>query len=367
MCDNEEVTALSLHSIEVRLGGVEILRGLDLTVDSGTSLALLGPSGSGKTTLLQTIVGLQRPSKGHVVLGGNDITHLPTHERGIALVSQSPALQPNITLAANVERPLAYTEDQPKAQRRLRAFRELRRFRIGRLGERRPNQTSVGEQHIAATARGTVRRAAVLLLDEPVIAVDPVARRSMIRQIREQQRLERTTMVVATNDWEVAAGLADRLAVLTEGRISQSGTAQDLYDQPANLDVAGLTGRWELNRLAGRVRPIHGERTEIVTAAGALRTWRTVAERPMIVGIRPEDLEIVGADTDTAEGGGRLEATVTSAAVLGRTTLVHLDADGIPMQAMGPTPAPAVGSVVAMVWRRAHLFDLNGIAFDHLD
>lgn len=367
MCDNEEVTSLSLHAIEVRLGGVEILRGLDLTIESGSSLAVLGPSGSGKTTLLQTIVGLRRPTRGRVVLGDNDITDLPTYERGIALVTQSPALQPNLTLAANVERPLGFTENQPKEQRRLRAFRELRRFRIGRLGDRRPKHTSVGEQHIAATARGTVRKVAVLLLDEPVIAVDPVARRSMIRQIREQQRFERRTMVVATNDWEVAAGLADRLAVLAEGRIAQLGAAQDLYDRPATIDVAGLTGRWELNRLAGRVRTVQGERNEIVTAAGALRTWRNVADRAMIVGIRPEDLEIVEPDVVAAGGGGRLEAVVTSASVLGRTSLVHLDADGIPLQAMGSTPAPEVGSTVAMVWRRAHLFDLNGIAIDHLD
>lgn len=367
MCDNGRVTSLSLHSVEVQLGGIEVLRGLDLIVESGTSLAVLGPSGSGKTTLLQTIVGLRRPTSGHVVLGGTDITDLPTYARGIAMVSQSPALQPNITLAANVERPLAFTEDQPKEQRRLRAFRELRRFRIGRLGDRRPSQTSAGEQHIAATARGTVRQAAVLLLDEPVIALDPLARRSMIRQIREQQRFEGTTMIVATNDWEVAAGLADRLAVLAEGRIAQSGTAQDLYDHPATLEVAGLTGRWELNRLAGRVRPVQGERTEIVTAAGVMRTWRALEERPMIVGIRPEDLEVVDPDAGPAEGGGHLGATVQAAAVLGRSTLLHLDADGIPLQAMGPVPPPAVGSTVRLAWRRAHLFDLNGNAFDHLD
>ena len=367
MCDNEKVTTLSLHSIEVQLGGIEVLRGLNLVVESGTSLAVLGPSGSGKTTLLQTIVGLRRPSSGHVVLDGTDITHVPTHERGISLVSQDPALQPNLTLAANVERPLAFADEQPKEQRRLRAFRELRRFRIGRLGGRRPSETSVGEQHIAATARGTVRHTAVLLLDEPVIALDPMARRSMIRQIREQQRFEGTTMVVATNDWEVAAGLADRLAVLAEGRIAQSGTAQDLYDRPTTLEVAGLTGRWELNRLAGRVRPIHGERNEIVTAAGVLRTWQTLPERPMIVGIRPEDLEVVDPDADLADDGGHLTATVEAAAALGRTTLLRLDADGIPLQAMGPAPAPAVGSTVRLAWRRAHLFDLHGNALDHLD
>ncbi len=367
------MTALSLHSIEVQLGGVEILRGLDLIVESGTSLAVLGPSGSGKTTLLQTIVGLRQPSSGQVVLGNRDITHVPTYDRGIAMVSQTPALQPNITVAANVERPLRYADEQPAEQRRLRAFRELRRFRIGRLGNRRPNETSVGEQHIAATARGTVREAALLLLDEPVIALDPMARRTMIRQIREQQRVQGTTMVVATNDWEVAAGLADRMAVLSNGMIAQSGTAPDIYDGPINLDVAGLTGRWELNRLAGRVRPIQGERTEIITPAGALRTWRTVPERPMIVGIRPEDLEVVQPDRritagqDTAVDGGLLTAVVRSATVLGRTSLVHLDADGIPLQAMGPAPAPAAGSTVLLAWRRAHLFDLNGVAFDHLD
>jgi ABC-type sugar transport system ATPase subunit len=198
----------------------------------------------------------------------------------------------------------------------------------------------------------------------------------MIRQIREQQRFEGTTMVVATNDWEVAAGLADRLAVLADGAIAQLGTAQDLYDRPATLDVAGRPGRWQLNRLAGRVRLVHGERTEIVTSAGSLRTWRTVPDQPMIIGIRPEDLEVVGSGPDTDpstdgnvhhDGGGRLRATVESAAVLGRTSLVRLDADGIPLQAIGPAPAPEIGSTVRLAWRRAHVFDLNGVAIDHLD
>ncbi len=367
------MTTLSLHAIEVTLDGVEVLRGLDLVVESGASLAVLGPSGAGKTTLLQTIVGLQQPSSGHVVLGNNDITHLPTHERGISLVSQSPALQPNLTLAANVERPLVYGDERPRDKRRLRAFRELRRFRIGRLGNRRPSQTSAGEQHVAATARGTVRRAAVLLLDEPVIALDPMARRSLIRQIRDQQRHDGTTMVVATNDWEVAVGLADRLAVLTDGTIAQLGSAEDLYDRPDSLEVAGLTGRWELNRLAGRVRHVRGERTEVVTPAGVLRTWRELPDRPMIVGIRPEDLEIVdssagvGSSTVSGDRLDSLTATVRSAAVLGRTALVHLDADGLPLQAMGPTPTPPAGSTVRLSWRRAHLFDLAGVALDHLD
>ena len=357
------MTTLSLHAIEVRLNEIEILRNLDLVVESGSSLAVLGPSGSGKTTLLQTIVGLKDPTRGAVALDGVDITDQPVHLRGIAYVAQDPALQPNLTVATNVERPLAFHDEKPKGRRRLRAISELRRFGIGRLRDRRPSQTSYGEQHTAATARGTVRHPAVLLLDEPVIALDPMARRAMIRRIRDQQRSDGTTMVVATNDWEVAAGLADRMAVLTDGSIVQSGTADDLYDRPATLDVAALTGRWELNRLAGRVRPVEGERTEIVTAAGTLRTWRALPDRPMIVGIRPEDLEVVGE----ADDGGDLAAEVRAAAVLGRTSLVHLDGDGIPLQAMGPAPAPPVGSTVRLAWRRAHLFDLNGEAFDHID
>ena len=331
-------------------------------------MAILGPSGSGKTTLLQTIVGLRQPSNGRVIVNNVDITALPTHERGIALVSQDPALQPNLTLADNVERPLVFADENPAEERRRKAFRELRRFRIGRLGDRKADQTSAGEQHAAATARGTVRRASLLLLDEPVVSLDPMARRSMMRQIREQQRAEGTTMVVATNDWEVAAALTDHVAVLTGGRIVQSGTAQELYDFPSTLDVAGLTGRWELNRLAGRFRPVQGERNEIVTAAGVLRTWRSPPGRPMIVGIRPEDLEVIEPGSPPGvDDGGWLEAVVRSSAALGRSSLVHLDGDGIPLQAMGPTPAPEIGSTVRMTWRRAHLFDLEGDALDHLD
>ncbi len=356
---------MSLHGIDVQLGDVEVLVDLDLLVESGASLAVLGSSGSGKTTLLRTIVGLQQPSRGRILLNDVDITATPTRERGISLVSQDPALQPNLTLADNVERPLNFAAKQPPKQRRRRAFRELRRFGIGRLGDRRSDQASAGERQAAATARGTVRDRAVLLLDEPVTALDPAARRSMIRQIRTQQVSEGTTMVVATNDWEVAVALADHLAVLFEGRILQSGTAGDLYDRPANLDVAELTGRWKLNRLAGRVRPVQGERTEIVTAAGVLQTWKPLGPQPMIVGIRPEDLEVVDDGGPSASTG--LTATVTAGTVLGRTALLQLDGDGIPLQAMGPSPAPPTGSTVRLTWRQAHLFDLNGVAFDHLD
>ncbi len=359
------MTTLSLRSIEVQLGGVEVLRGVDLVVESGTSLALLGPSGAGKTTLLQTIVGLREPSNGQVILGNHDITNQPTHQRGIALVSQNPALQPNLTLSDNVELPLRFAEEHPKERRRRRALRELGRFGIGRLGNRRADQTSAGEQQTASTARETVRQTSVLLLDEPVIALDPIARRSMIRQIRERQRSDGTTMLVATNDWEVAAGLAEKMAVLSDGLIGQTGSPQELFDRPSTLDVAGLTGRWEINRLAGRVRTVEGERDEIVTAAGALRTWRGLPDRPMIVGIRPEDLEVV---TDEPEREpGELRGVVESTSILGRTSLVTLDADGIPLQAMGPTPPPTNGATVSMTWRRAHLFDLEGNAFDHLD
>ncbi len=355
----ESMPSLSLVNLTVHRGGVEILRGVDLRVESGASLAVLGQSGSGKSSLLRTIVGLDPVGAGRIYLDSTDVTYKPVSRRGIGYVAQTPALQPNLTLARNVERPLEFRErDRPPESRRRRVSDYLRRFDLGGRGDKKVTESSAGEKHSAATARGSVTEPAVLLLDEPVIALDAGARRGRVRQLRLQHEATESTLVVATNDWTVAAGLADHVAVLGGGTIAQHDESGHVYDGPNSLEVAELTGRWPLNRLGGTVRRPPGARTEIITPAGTLHTWRSVPAQSMIVGIRPADLII----DDT----GGLTGVVRSSAVLGRTSLVMIDAEGLPLQAMGPTPAPPAGTEVRMEWRRAHLFTLDGKAVDHL-
>ncbi|MDH3293668.1 MAG: ABC transporter ATP-binding protein, partial [Acidimicrobiia bacterium] len=286
------MTSLWLQSLNVRLAGIEVLRRIDLHVDSGASLAILGRSGSGKTTLLRTIVGLEQPSGGRVIVGGFDLTDVPTAERGIALVTQQPSLDPKASLATNVERPLKLRGDNPPRSRQRRAVLELGRFGLRSRANARAEETSAGEQQTAATARGTVRQPGLLLLDEPVTAIDPDARRLMVRRLKQQQMANETTVIIATNDWEVAAGLADQIGVLANGTIIQLGSAVDLYDYPASIEVAELTGRWQLNLLPARLRLVPGERSELVTGAGPIRTWRDIGGGPMTVGLRPSDLTI---------------------------------------------------------------------------
>jgi ABC-type sugar transport system ATPase subunit len=363
------VASLRLRELTVWRGGTEVLRDLDLFVESGSSLAVLGQSGSGKSTLLRAIVGLDPPVSGTILRGNVDVTDVPVSERGIVMVAQQPALQPNLNLADNIERPLIWNKQDDPPSRRRRVTRELRRFGLAGSGAKKVNEAAAGEKHSAATARGTVRDPDVLLLDEPVTALDPSARRERVRQLRQQHLATSSTMVVATNDWAVAAGLADLVAVLDGGSIVQVDAPVELYDNPASIHVAELTGQWNLNRLAGTVRRNAGARTQVVTAAGPLETWRELPDRPMIVGIRPSDLTVITGDDIAPAQGGRTDLTgiVTTAGILGRASLVGVDADGLPLQALGPTPPPEIGSTIGMICRRAHLFTLDGEAIDHIE
>lgn len=341
-------------------------------------MAVVGASGSGKTTLLRAIVGFERPLSGRVILDSTDITNVRVAERGIAYVTQQPALQPNLTLADNVERPLKLGRkvEGDRDRRRRRVRRELRRFGLGGRGDKQAREAAAGEQHSADTARGTVRETGLILLDEPAMALDAQARRAAVRQLRLQQLANQSAMLVTTNDWAIAAALADRVAVLANGSIVQTAWPIELFDNPVSLHVAELTGQWPINRLAGVVRRTPGARTEIMTPAGSISTWREVTHEHVTVGIRPVDLEIL--DSASAEGGdggewadpvggGELAGVVLSSAVLGGRSLVAVDADRLPLQAVGPVPPPPPGSAVRMAWRRAHLFTLEGDAIAHIE
>jgi len=353
------VVALNVRQLTVRFDDTTVLENLDLFVGPRSSMAVLGQSGSGKSTLLRTIAGLDRPVAGNIYLDGVDVTDVHTSQRGLIFVAQSPALQPNLNLADNVERPLKWAGDTPPESRRQRVASELRRFGLGGRGHKWVNEASAGEIHSTATARGTVRNPRLLLLDEPVAALDAGARRARILELRRQHRSTGSTLVVATNDWTVAAALADRVAILAGGSIIQEAEPLDLYNRPVSMHAAELTGRWRLNRLAGTVRRPPGAQIEIVTPAGPIRTWRDPPQESMVVGIRPADL-IVADD-------GPLQGTVVSSMVLGPTVLVTVDADGLRLEAMAPKPSPEAGSAVRMRWRRAHLFTLDGDAIDHID
>jgi putative spermidine/putrescine transport system ATP-binding protein len=233
---------LGLTSLTKRYGDFHAVRDVTLDVADGEFLVLLGPSGCGKTTTLRMIAGFIDPTSGHVLLGGNDITTLPPWKRNAGLVFQSYALFPHLTVAQNVAFGLEMRK-VPAADIGGRVNEALRLVRLGHLGERLPRQLSGGQQQRVALARALVFRPDVLLLDEPLSNLDAKLRQEVRVEIRELQRQLGITTVMVTHDQEEALTMADRLVVMTDGRVAQVGSQRDLYERPADRFVAGFVGR----------------------------------------------------------------------------------------------------------------------------
>jgi putative spermidine/putrescine transport system ATP-binding protein len=242
--------SLLLDALSKRYGASTAVERVDLDVRQGEMVALLGPSGCGKTTTLRMVAGFVPPSGGRVVIGGKDVTRAPPHARDTGMVFQSYALFPHMTVGQNVAFGLEMRRVS-RADRDSRAREALRMVRLEGLEDRLPRQLSGGQQQRVALARALVVNPAVFLLDEPLSNLDAKLRGEVRMEIRAlQQRLGLTTLIV-THDQEEALTMADRLVVMERGRVRQVGTAEDLYERPANPFVAGFVGR--CNLLEGRL------------------------------------------------------------------------------------------------------------------
>jgi putative spermidine/putrescine transport system ATP-binding protein len=233
---------LDLISLTKRYGDFFAVKDVDLAVADGEFLVLLGPSGCGKTTTLRMVAGFIEPTAGTVRLGGTDITALPPWKRNAGLVFQNYALFPHLTVAQNVAFGLEMRK-VPASEMGSRVAEALRLVRLDHLGERLPRQLSGGQQQRVALARALVFRPDVLLLDEPLSNLDAKLRQEVRVEIRELQRQLGLTTVMVTHDQEEALTMADRLVVMTEGRVAQVGSQRDLYERPADQFVAGFVGR----------------------------------------------------------------------------------------------------------------------------
>src|ERR1700754_3317762 len=220
---------------------VVAVEGADLTVDDGELFAILGPSGSGKTTVLRMIAGFEQPTSGEIRLGGRDVTALPARHRDVNTVFQEYALFPHMTVAQNVEYGLK-VKGVPKAERRRRTADALDMVRLTDQAPRSPAQLSGGQRQRVALARALVGRPRVLLLDEPLGALDLKLREQMQVELKAIQREVGITFVIVTHDQDEALTLCDRLAVFNEGRIEQVGRTRDVYESPANRFVADFVG-----------------------------------------------------------------------------------------------------------------------------
>jgi len=306
---------VELRGVTKSYGSHQALAGIDLDITPGEFVALLGPSGCGKTTALRALSGLELVDEGSIVIDGVDVARVPTNKRDIGMVFQAYSLFPHLTVLENIEYGLRMRR-VAKADRRTRAAESLDLVGLSHLGERFAHQLSGGQQQRVALARALVTRPRVLLLDEPLSALDAKVRVQLRDQIRLIQTELGITTVFVTHDQEEALAVADRVAVMRDGRIEQIGTPEELYTSPATPFVAnfvGLSNKVEAQLVDGTVL-VHGEK---------LAPLGTPPESgPVTAFIRPED--IVFAATGLA-------ATVVASSFLGslRRTSVRLADDSV--------------------------------------
>jgi putative spermidine/putrescine transport system ATP-binding protein len=255
--------ALRLEGVSKRYGRVLAVDNVSLTIAEGEFFTLLGPSGSGKTTLLRLIAGFERPDSGRIALGGRDVTAVPPYARATNTVFQDYALFPHMTVAGNVEYGLKVAH-VARDERRRRVAEGLTLVRLAGLGYRRPNQLSGGQRQRVALARAIVNQPEVLLLDEPLGALDLKLRQEMQIELKRIQRELGITFIYVTHDQDEALTMSDRVAVLAAGRIEQLGSPVDLYEHPANEFVAGFIGVSNVIDRDGRRLVVRPERIRLL-------------------------------------------------------------------------------------------------------
>ena len=292
---------LVARSLSKSYGPAAALKPTDLDVASGELMTILGPSGSGKTTLLQIICGLTEPTGGNLFIDGVDQTHTPAHRRHIGVVFQNYALFPHLTVEENVGFPLQMRR-MGRTELRGKVAAALEMVGLGALKTRFPRELSGGQQQRVALARCFVYRPSLILMDEPLGALDRKLRESMQIEIKRLHRDTGATILFVTHDQEEALALSDRICLMNDGGIEQVGTPQEIYERPRNTFVAAFIGL--SNALHGRVGP---DRDRLLTSDGAFAIPaearpRAVAGQPATLVVRPEHIDIADAAQGVVTG-----------------------------------------------------------------
>ncbi|WP_118180591.1 ABC transporter ATP-binding protein [Paraburkholderia phosphatilytica] len=345
-------------------GEHSVVEGLDLDVARGEFVSLLGPSGSGKTTTLMMLAGFESPTRGEIRLNGQRLDDKPPHQRDIGMVFQNYALFPHMTIAENVTFPLSVRR-MSRNEQKARVARALEMVELPHLAARRPSQLSGGQQQRVALARALVFEPSVVLMDEPLGALDKRLRESMQYEIMRLHRELSLTIVYVTHDQNEALTMSDRVAVFSDGRIQQAATPTELYENAANAFVANFVG--ENNGLTGRVVASEGDWATLQLADGTTISGRAGAglrngDEAMLA-LRPERAHIAtaaAATADAAQHAGEsnvVHALVQELVYCGDHHRVHLKlAHGESVVVKVPNTQhhdlPSLGHTAAVTWRR---------------
>jgi spermidine/putrescine transport system ATP-binding protein len=359
-----------LAEIDVRLdrvtkqfGDMVAVDDISLDISEGEFFSMLGPSGCGKTTTLRMIGGFEDPSAGTIYLGGRDVTDLPPYKRDVNTVFQSYALFPHLNVFENVAFGLRRRKvDKSEVETRVRDTMKL--VDLEGFGERRPPQMSGGQQQRVALARALVNKPKVLLLDEPLGALDLKLRKQMQLYLKQIQGEVGITFIYVTHDQEEAMTMSNRLAVMRGGHIEQLGAPEDVYENPATEFVAGFLGA--SNMIEGEVKQSSNGETTVLLSTGssvAVPTTRVPADggSRVKVGVRPEKISIQREGSPVADGMNSVTGLLRMSTYIGVSNQYKIEGPGgtaitVYVQNLGAEAVPAPGERVVLSWKPEHTF-----------
>lgn len=335
---------IEIRNLSKAFGNVKAVDGVNLDINSGEFITLLGPSGSGKTTVLRMIAGFEDPDSGSISLNGEDITHLPPFDRDVNTVFQDYALFPHMTIQDNVEYGLR-TRKVAKAERAKQALEAISAVKLEHTADRLPHQLSGGQRQRIALARALVLRPRVLLLDEPLGALDRQLREEMQVELKKIQRDAGITFIFVTHDQEEAMRMSDRIVVFNEGRVEQVGTPEEVYNKSATKFVAGFLGA--ANILSGEAA-------------------KKLFGHAKTISIRPERMRLQSSNSEVSLNETSVMATVQEAAFVGANTIyivetelgLRLNVSKTNTELLGQDNSFATGDRVLVVWHNSHAVEI---------